>query len=153
MQERFENWKRNNKTIRLSNEKAMASGELNPVMLDHNPLSDYTSAEIGVKIEGLGLSFHDLEDLEDNPSDDDESRDLSSLDTPLIAQNVDWSYATSPVHDQGACGSCWAFSGNTVLEATDYIMNTSDNPQKQSLSAQYPVSCGPYERHYLSGCV
>jgi len=61
--------------------------------------------------------------------------DISNVD--VKAQTADWSDYTKPVQSQGSCGSCWAVSGNTVLEATDYIFNGT----RTMLSKQLPVSC------------
>lgn len=38
-----------------------------------------------------------------------------------IATTVDWSWATKPVESQGSCGSCYAFTANSVLEGTRQI--------------------------------
>ena len=77
---------------------------------------------------------------------------MASLD----AATQDWTWATLPVEDQGQCGSCWAFAGNTVLESTKYIHDsyTNANAQKEFLSQQFPVDCVPYadETYMLLGC-
>lgn len=43
-----------------------------------------------------------------------------------IAATVDWSWATKPVESQGSCGSCYAFTANSVLEATRQIYEGPD---------------------------
>jgi len=56
---------------------------------------------------------------------------------------------------QGNCGACWAFTGNTLLEATEYIyQQVPDNlKSKKELSFQYPVDCVSWEYpYYLAGC-
>ena len=71
----------------------------------------------------------------------------------IEAVDVDWSWASQPVTQQGSCGSCWAFSGNTVLEATEKITNPDQDAGKIALSHQLPVDCaywGPPD--YLGGC-
>lgn len=72
----------------------------------------------------------------------------------LTAGDIDWSWATSPVRAQGTCGSCWAFTGNTVLEGTHFayqqVANDSERVRK-SISHQHAVDC-PGSRYYLFGC-
>lgn len=67
----------------------------------------------------------------DSTADADGSADADSSSSSggtVIAGNIDWSWATLPVMSQGSCGSCWAFTGNTLLEATEYIyQNVPDN--------------------------
>ena len=72
----------------------------------------------------------------------------------LTAGDIDWSWATSPVRAQGTCGSCWAFTGNTVLEGTHFayqqVANDSERVRK-SISHQHAVDC-PGSQYYLYGC-
>lgn len=66
---------------------------------------------------------------------------------------VDHSQHTTPVRDQGQCGSCWAFAGNTALEGSYNKYNMSTNPQKLDISDQYPVDCGRADQSvFLYGC-
>ena len=51
----------------------------------------------------------------------------------LTGADVDWTSQTGKVHDQGYCGSCWSFAGNTALEATIAIRDTT-NPGFTELS-------------------
>ncbi|MCK4733325.1 MAG: hypothetical protein KAT65_12800, partial [Methanophagales archaeon] len=49
----------------------------------------------------------------------------------------DW---TTPIRDQGPCGSCWAFGSIAAMESHIDIQN--NNPAiNQDLSEQYPLSC------------
>ena len=79
MDKRLKNWKRNNKTIREHNKKALASGKKYPVMLDHNGLSDLSEEELSKR-----LGFVNKDD-DRRLSDEEMPRDLSSLDEPLTA--------------------------------------------------------------------
>ncbi|EEQ99656.1 thiolproteinase SmTP1, putative [Perkinsus marinus ATCC 50983] len=58
-----------------------------------------------------------------------------------LPTDVDWRHATgdvlTPIKNQGACGSCWAFSTTGTLESL-YAIGTG---QLRSLSAQQLVDC------------
>ena len=77
------------------------------------------------------------------------SRNLITLPTPTGTlpptfdwrdyQNGDW---TTPVRDQGSCGSCWAFGAIGALEAAMNI-EYNDSTVDIDLSEQYLMACGP----------
>jgi len=75
------------------------------------------------------------------------SRTMDTTIAPLPAgvdALVDWTgKLTTPVKDQGYCGSCWAFSATEQVES-DYMRL---NGKEQILSAQQVTSC----THYLFG--
>jgi hypothetical protein len=54
-------------------------------------------------------------------------------------QDGDW---TTPIRNQGQCGSCWAFGAIGALEAAINI-EFNDSTVDMDLSEQYLVSCGP----------
>lgn len=62
-----------------------------------------------------------------------------------VASSIDWRTkgAVNPVKDQGQCGSCWTFSGVTVMESAHFLA-TGD---LLSLSEQQIVDCDS-----LAGC-
>lgn len=66
---------------------------------------------------------------------------------PQIPPNVDWRTkgAVSPVKNQGACGSCWAFSATESIESYLFI-NTQKmlilSPQNVLECAANPNDCG-----------
>jgi len=75
-------------------------------------------------------------------------RTVSMKDTPVVG-DVDWVAAgkVSPVKNQGACGSCWAFSATASIEAAYLI-----NKQTVSLSEQELVDCsGAYGNQGCNG--
>ena len=51
----------------------------------------------------------------------------------------DW---TTPIGDQGSCGSCWAFGSIAAMEAHINIQN-ADSTFDRDLSEQYLLSCSP----------
>lgn len=65
--------------------------------------------------------------------------EITDQDRQNTPQSVDWSTqgATSPVKNQGDCGSCWAFSATEGIESSIY-MATGEMPV---LSTQQLISC------------
>lgn len=63
-----------------------------------------------------------------------------------IADSLDWREkgAITPVKDQAACGSCWAFGSAETLESHTYIHGGGNLP---ILSPQQFVDCAPNPNH------
>ena len=111
------------------------------------------------EIERLSVSLEDSEDEDSDEEDQSSQRSWSFGRTSTRAQGsggrgnrgrgrrliadaltIDWDAAgkTTGVKDQNSCGSCWAFTGNTALEATLAIKTKSD---PISLSEQQLIDC------------
>ena len=83
-----------------------------------------------------------------------ESRRLGQTDLPMtiepvssLPESVDWRTKgiTTPVKNQGMCGSCWAFASTAVLEShialqTDVLFELSE--QQLVSCASNPMHCG-----------
>lgn len=65
---------------------------------------------------------------------------IKGTTTISLPVSFDWRQQVTlpPVRNQGACGSCWAFSGIGALEGTMVIQGNMSPPD---LSEQYLVSC------------
>ncbi len=81
-------------------------------------------------------------------------RDSLSYSAPLppappLPASWDWRdhNGVTPIRDQGACGSCWAFSAVGALESAALIQGSY--PQTLDLSEQGLVSCDSFD---ASGC-
>jgi cathepsin L len=140
--------------------KAIYESNLEQIVVHNN----YIQSEVGHWPYRMGINqFMDLEDhevprgydkslhrsssttatTERHLSQDDEN-ELSKLlpyihDVQDLPKSVDWRFAATPVKDQGACGSCWAFASVAALESYLYL----NEGLLFSLSVQEVVSCAP----------
>ncbi len=119
------------------------------------PWQEQEAPILNILIEGQGVSIADLSQAISLPAPPStfESSALSTptegsplLEDPVMPQSAtelpssfNWCAQgkCTPVRNQGACGSCWAFSTVGVLESKMLIVN---NPATD-LSEQYLVSC------------
>ena len=101
-----------------------------------NKYSDLSNAEFTAKLCGLKGSK-----VKTNPI-------RSKRQTATPPASIDWRVkgAVTPVKDQGACGSCWAFSATGALEGMQFI-KTNKLPV---LSEQNLVDCSGSHGNY--GC-
>lgn len=105
------NWLATDAAIRETNLAAEQSQDPNALKLRHNKFSDMTSEEAK---KYMGRAHQDGgRRLGAEAVANFEPRELA------VGDSVDWRAAgkTVAVKDQGNCGSCYAFSGNTALEA------------------------------------
>lgn len=75
---------------------------------------------------------------------------LTSTEAEPVGNDIDWvsQGATTPVKNQGSCGSCWAFSTTGALEGVDKIKKG----QLESFSEQQLVDCsGTYGNQGCNG--
>jgi C1A family cysteine protease len=47
-----------------------------------------------------------------------------------------------PIKDQGQCGSCWDFSGTSIVESAQFQASIAKNDGTFALSEQYTLDCG-----------
>ena len=136
-QERLNNWTKIDAKIKSNNAKADASGNPDHKRMGHNLFSDMTQSE---KMKRVGLKIKPENENKGAKLQDDRNKDRLREDI----DEVDWAAqgVTGPVKDQGACGSCYAFSANTTLEATIAIQT---GEQYQRLSEQQIVDCGNWD--------
>ena len=122
-------------------------------MHNHNGFSDMSHDDMA-KIHGAMIPDNDGTDLAQTRARS-QAKGLANGDAH-IAATADWTWATKPVVSQGGCGSCWAFTANTVLEGTRYIYESQQDASvsRVEYSHQLPVSCigtwGP--PYWTDGC-
>jgi hypothetical protein len=124
---RFANWTAVDSLVKDTNAKADVSSDPNAVRLTHNFSSDMT------KQEKQNLHGREQRKMSVPTPQKRQNADMS-------AYNVDWIAYGGVVtgKDQGSCGSCYAFSGNTGLES--YIAVT-EGTTPVHLSEQQIVDC------------
>ena len=59
---------------------------------------------------------------------------------------------TTPVKDQGACGSCWAFAGIETIESAYAVTNGLFGDDIPRFSEQQMVDCARYPKYGSMGC-
>jgi len=66
---------------------------------------------------------------------------LPPVEVSSVPSSIDWSQqgATTPVYDQGQCGSCWAFSAVEQIESMSFLQKKVSTIQR--LSQQQIVDC------------
>ena len=85
-----------------------------------------------------------------HPSSSQRSPGIESKPLPRKASS-DWSGVyTTPIKDQGYCGSCWAFSATEQVESD--FMRTFPDAAWFNLSTQQVTSCTPYRLPWVGGC-
>lgn len=78
--------------------------------------------------------------------------DITAWNFSLVENSV----AISTVHNQGACGGCWAFAAADVA-GSSYFLNNKNGNVNIAMSAQYEIDCGgcltEYDNEYCqNGC-
>ena len=112
-------WKQSDDIIKAHNEKAAKSGKKNAVKLRHNMTSDMEDDEFKAM---MGIQADDAEimgkraKLEKGKQGKKGRKLAASIDHAALGNMI-------PVKNQYDCGSCWAFTANSVLEGTIAAMS------------------------------
>lgn len=148
---REKKWKENDDFIKKRNDEN--KGKVNGMKLAHNTLSDLTDEE-----------FQQLLGLADDPEQKANAKSLTKGEDKEKGRKLQGTSVDhvalghmTKVKNQGSCGSCWAFTANTVLEGTVSAINGT---KPVPLSEQQLVDCNraqvgveeqrPYNRNF--GC-
>jgi len=136
MEERKRNWRRANREVRRVNARSERSGDVDAPFMDINQFSDWSDDE-KQKLLGLMNSTRMQATIEDE--DESERRKLAWRLTDV---EIDYGEdVRGEVLNQGSCGSCWAFSALTPIEAAIHLKNGTPH---EYLSKQHLVDCSLY---------
>jgi predicted secreted protein len=123
--------------------EAIGAGQTDLELVYHRPWETHIAPlnTFSVQVEGVGRfvglrrSMYDIETEASGPSP------TSFTELSSLPPGFSWAPTyTTPIKDQGLCGSCWAFACVGMLESNIKIKDgfTKD------LSEQYLLSCNPY---------
>jgi len=135
---RFEIWRGNHEMIEKHNNQKPSPS----YTLGHNEFSDMTHKEF-IAYFHLGQDYDIIPENSDIDTTEEVSRALRGMSLP---DYVNWvsAGAVTPVKNQGACGSCWAFSTTGALEGAMAVKTGNLVP----LSEQNLLDCD----HTDMGC-
>jgi hypothetical protein len=145
-------WASTDAFIQEVNSRGASSGQADPLVLKHNKFSDRTQQERD-SMKGYGTSQNGKQSRQgrDLEASSEIHNELRGLRRSGEGRNWFAEGATGPVKDQGNCGSCYAFAGNTALEQAIYALTGSYN----RLSEQEIIDCTHEDRdpwYWNAGC-
>lgn len=128
-------WKETDELIDSVNAEADERGNADSIRLKHTFLSDKTPEERKSHFGRMPLDEDEKRRLRAEAAPFDGGRRLQST-----SDAIDWRSANKviPIQDQGYCGSCYAFAGNTALSS--YIA-IKEGKTPMHLSDQQVVDC------------
>lgn len=142
-------WKKSDQVIQDNNAQCEETGDADCMRMGHNKFSDMTEDErqehLGLSNKGVqGRNLRSTGGGSNNGIGGNTGRGGGNHNGLGDHAAVDWANSghTGQVKDQGSCGSCYAFSANTTLEAA--IAIETGNPY-QRLSEQQIVDCGNWD--------
>merc|ERR1712110_127700 len=124
-----------------------------PWVAEHNPENEqYSLKEHFYRSGGVVQKDRYVEKFKSTVEKIQASKDLPAA--PGLPMALDWrnfggENFVSPVDDQGACGSCYSFAANGLMESRVRI--NSGNTMKPIFSEQDVITCG-MDRTYNQGC-
>ncbi|PKA47332.1 Xylem cysteine proteinase 1 [Apostasia shenzhenica] len=136
MVKRFDIFKDNLMHIDETNKK------ITSYWLGLNEFADLSHEEFKERYLGLKPKF-----LRRRVDESDDRKEFKNQNVVGLPKSVDWRKkgAVTPVKNQGACGSCWAFSTVVAVEGINQIMTGN----LTSLSEQELIDC---DKEFNNGC-
>lgn len=111
-----------------------------PDLQKENPLAEFGATHLS------DLTYEELGSCSTIPPFDDLPE--ASVPNVTVASSMDWTKDSTPVKDQGHCGSCWAFSAHEQIETMYAIQHKTSAPL---LAPQMLVDCKA-DRKQRNGC-